>query len=128
MVKVVHETLLSTGLSASRLELEIRKASIIEDHDHGLHVVRQLKAFSVTIAIEAFGAAIPGCRALQLFLLDRVKINRSFIEDVFDESASAAILSATILLTNDLFISVLAEGMEKRENFEFLLAEGFPEM
>ncbi|GAA2844008.1 diguanylate cyclase/phosphodiesterase [Aminobacter aminovorans] len=128
LTKVVHETLLSTGLAASRLELEITEASIIEDRDRALHVVRQLKALGVTIAMDDYGVGYSSLSTLQIFPFDRVKIDRSFVEDVANDSAAAAIVRATILLANDLRIPVLAEGVEKRENFEFLRAEGCTEM
>jgi EAL domain-containing protein (putative c-di-GMP-specific phosphodiesterase class I) len=128
LTKVVHETLLSTGLAASRLELEITEASIIEDRDRALHVVRQLKALGVTIAMDDYGVGYSSLSTLQIFPFDRVKIDRSFVEDVSNDSAAAAIVRATILLANDLRIPVLAEGVEKRESFEFLRAEGCTEM
>lgn len=126
--KVVHETLLATGLAASRLELEITEASIIEDRERALHVVRKLKALGVTIAMDDYGIGYSSLSTLQIFPFDRVKIDRSFVEDVANDSASAAIVRATILLANDLRIPVLAEGVEKQENFEFLRAEGCSEM
>lgn len=126
--KVVHETLLATGLAASRLELEVTEASIIEDRDRALHIVRQLKALGVTIAMDDYGVGYSSLSTLQIFPFDKVKIDRSFVDDVASNDASAAIVRATILLANQLKIPVLAEGVERQENFEFLRAEGCAEM
>jgi len=115
--RLVHETLLSTGLAPSRLELEITEASIIDDRDRALHVVRQLKSLGVSIAMDDYGVGYSSLSTLQIFPFDRVKIDRSFVEDVANDTASAAIVRATILLANDLNIPVLAEGVEKQENF-----------
>jgi diguanylate cyclase (GGDEF)-like protein len=126
--KIVHETLLSTGLSASRLELEITEASIIEDRDRALHVVRQLKALGVSIAMDDYGTGYSSLSTLRIFPFDKVKIDRSFIEGVTTDDASAAIVKATILLASGLHISVLAEGVERQEHFDFLQAEGCTEV
>ena len=126
--KIVHETLLATGLAASRLELEITEASIIEDRDRALHVVRQLKALGVSIAMDDYGTGYSSLSTLRIFPFDKVKIDRSFIEGVTTDSASAAIVKATILLASGLRISVLAEGVERQEHFDFLQAEGCTEV
>ena len=126
--RLVHETLLSTGLAPSRLELEITEASIIDDRDRALHVVRQLKSLGVSIAMDDYGVGYSSLSTLQIFPFDRVKIDRSFVEDVANDTASAAIVRATILLANDLNIPVLAEGVEKQESFEFLRKEGCAEV
>ena len=126
--KIVHETLLATGLPASRLELEITEASIIVDRDRALHVVRQLKALGVTIAMDDYGTGYSTLATLQMFPFDKVKIDRAFVEGMTTDSASAAIVRATILLASDLKISVLAEGVERQEHFDFLQAEGCAEV
>ncbi|WP_269931881.1 putative bifunctional diguanylate cyclase/phosphodiesterase [Aminobacter sp. HY435] len=126
--KVVHETLLATGLAASRLELEVTEASIIEDRERALHVVRQLKSLGVSIAMDDYGVGYSSLSTLQIFPFDRVKIDRSFVEDVATNSAAAAIVRATILLANQLNIPVLAEGVEKQDSLDFLRAEGCAEV
>lgn len=126
--KVVHETLLATGLPASRLELEVTEASIIEDRERALHIVRQLKGLGVSIAMDDYGVGYSSLSTLQIFPFDRVKIDRSFVEDVATNSAAAAIVRATILLANQLNIPVLAEGVEKQDSLDFLRAEGCAEV
>ncbi|WP_165900001.1 putative bifunctional diguanylate cyclase/phosphodiesterase [Borborobacter arsenicus] len=126
--KIVHETLLATGLPASRLELEITEACIIEDRERALHVVRQLKALGVTIAMDDYGTGYSSLSTLQIFPFDKVKIDRSFVEGMTTDTASAAIVRATILLASDLRIAVLAEGVERQEQVDFLQAEGCTEI
>lgn len=126
--KIVHETLLATGLPASRLELEVTEASIIEDRERALHVVRQLKALGVTIAMDDYGTGYSSLSTLQIFPFDKVKIDRSFVAGMTTDTASAAIVRATILLASDLRIAVLAEGVERQEQVDFLQAEGCTEI
>ena len=78
--------------------------------------------------MDDYGVGYSSLSTLQIFPFDRVKIDRSFVEDVANDTASAAIVRATILLANDLNIPVLAEGVEKQENFEFLRKEGCAEV
>ncbi len=125
--RIVHETLLETGLAPSRLELEITEASIIDDLHGTLHVVRRLKALGVTISMDDYGTGYSSLSTLQTFPFDKIKIDRSFIEGVTTNKASTAIVKATILLASSLDIPVLAEGVESQEHFDFLRIEGCTE-
>ena len=126
--RIVHETLLETGFAPARLELEITEASIIDDLQGTLRVVRQLKALGVTIAMDDYGTGYSSLSTLQLFPFDKIKIDRSFVEGVTTNKASSAIVKATILLASNLDIPVLAEGVERQEHFDFLRAEGCTEV
>jgi diguanylate cyclase (GGDEF)-like protein len=122
--KIVHETLLDTGLSPSRLELEITETSIIDDHQKALHVVRQLKGFGVRIAMDDYGTGYSSLSTLQTFPFDKIKIDRSFINAVIDSEQASAIVRSTIILAESLKIPVLAEGVESSEHLSFLKMEG----
>lgn len=126
--RLVHEILLETGLSPSRLELEITEASIINDHNGTLRVVRHLKALGVTIAMDDYGTGYSSLSTLQVFPFDKLKIDRSFIDGVTSNKASMAIVRATILMAASLDIPVLAEGVERQDHFDFLRGEGCSEV
>lgn len=121
---LVHQTLLRTGLNASRLELEITESSIIADHQHALHVIRQLKALGVTIAMDDYGTGYSSLSTLQTFPFDKIKIDRSFVNAVTENDQADAIVKSTIILANSLRIPVLAEGVESEGHLEFLRREG----
>ena len=122
--RIVHEVLLSSGLAPSRLELEITEASVIQDRERTLHVVRQVKALGVGVAMDDFGTGYSSLATLQSFPFDKVKLDRSFIETLNTNEVSASIVKATILLASSLRIAVVAEGVERPEQAEFLRAEG----
>ena len=126
--KMVHEILYSSGLPANRLELEITEASLIEDRERTLHVIRQLKTLGVTIAMDDYGTGYSSLSTLQMYPFDKVKIDRSFINGVTANETSAAIVKATILLASSLRMSVLAEGVERQDQADFLRAEGCTEI
>jgi diguanylate cyclase (GGDEF)-like protein len=126
--RIVHETLIETGLEPARLELEITEASIIDDLDGTLQVMRQLKLLGVAIAMDDYGTGYASLSTLQKFPFDKIKIDRSFVEGVGVDKASTAIVKATILLASNLDIRVLAEGVERQEHFDFLRDEGCAEV
>ncbi|MCB2064832.1 MAG: bifunctional diguanylate cyclase/phosphodiesterase [Novosphingobium sp.] len=125
--KLVHEVLLESGLSAKRLELEITESSIIGDQQHALHVVRQLKAFGIRIAMDDYGTGYSSLSTLKTFPFDKIKIDQSFIKTVDTSEQSGAIVRSTLILAESLNIPVLAEGVETADHLEFLRREGCAE-
>ncbi len=121
---MVDEILASTGLSASRLELEITESSIIEDHHHALAIVRKLKARGVKIAMDDYGTGYSSLSTLQNFPFDKIKIDRSFIADIDTSAQAMAIVRSTIILAESLQIPVLAEGVESASHLQFLREQG----
>lgn len=120
----VREILVETGLSPSRLELEITESGILADQQNALHIVRSLKAMGVHIAMDDFGTGYSSLSTLQNFPFDKIKIDRGFIDGVTTNRQSAAIVRSTIILAQSLDIPVLAEGVENEEHMSFLCGEG----
>jgi diguanylate cyclase (GGDEF)-like protein len=125
--QVIHRILLDTGLPPSRLELEITESSIINDQQNALHVVRQLKAMGVMIAMDDYGTGYSSLSTLQAFPFDKIKIDRSFIADIGTSEQAGAIVRSTIILAGSLHIPVLAEGVESESHLEFLKGNGCDE-
>jgi len=122
-IETVEEILEDTGLPPDRLELEITEASMIDDHDHTLKVMHRLKDMGIRIAMDDFGTGYSSLSTLQAFPFDKIKIDRSFIQDVHVNLQRAAIVRSTLLLGAALDIPVLAEGVETWEELAFLQAE-----
>ncbi|MBO6719609.1 MAG: EAL domain-containing protein [Rhizobiaceae bacterium] len=125
--QIVHQILLETGLSPSRLELEITESSIISDQQNALHVIRQLKSMGVMIAMDDYGTGYSSLSTLQAFPFDKIKIDRSFISDLGTSEQAGAIVRSTIILADSLKIPVLAEGVESETHMEFLTNQGCEE-
>lgn len=123
----VHETLIRTGLSPRRLELEITESMIIADRTRALHILRQLKNLGVTIAIDDFGTGFSSLDTLNAFRFDKIKIDRSFLKDSESNPQSKAIIRAILALGRSLEIKVLAEGVETSKQLELLKLEGCEE-
>lgn len=122
-VSLVQDILATTGLSPSRLELEITEASLIDDHTDALNVMQKLKAMGIAIAMDDFGTGYSSLATLQAFPFDKIKIDRSFVHDVHMNMQRSAIVRSTLLLGAALDIPVLAEGIEKLEELAFLQKE-----
>ncbi|NTH79739.1 EAL domain-containing protein [Agrobacterium rhizogenes] len=127
LARLVHEILLETGLSPSRLELEITESTIIADKTRTLHVLRQIKALGVTIAIDDFGTGYSSLDTLRSFPFDKIKLDRSFMSEVEGSIQAKAIVRAVLTLGRSLEIPVLAEGVETNHQLEILKVEGCDE-
>jgi diguanylate cyclase (GGDEF)-like protein/PAS domain S-box-containing protein len=117
---LVHEILLETGLSPARLELEITEGVLIGDFSRAMAILRRLKAMGVRIAMDDFGTGYSSLSYLQSFPFDKIKIDQVFIANLLHSPQSAAIVRAVIGLGQGLKLPVVAEGVETREQFDFL--------
>lgn len=127
-VEQIADTLMESGLQASRLELEITEASIIDDHNYTLGVIHKIKAMGVRIAMDDFGTGYSSLATLQAFPFDKIKIDRSFVTGVQSDTKMAAIVRATLMIGQALEIPVLAEGAETQSDMDFLQAENCGEV
>ncbi|WFS25101.1 bifunctional diguanylate cyclase/phosphodiesterase [Rhizobium rhododendri] len=121
---LVHTVLLDTGLNPARLELEITETSIITDKDRALHALRQIKQLGVSIAIDDFGTGYSSLETLRAFPFDKIKLDRSFMDQVETSPQAKAIVRAILALGQSLEVPVLAEGVETRVQLDILLSEG----
>jgi len=120
---LVHSILLETGLAPSRLELEVTEGVLIDDFSRTVSILRRLKALGVRIAMDDFGTGYSSLSYLQAFPFDKIKVDQRFISNLNHDAQSATIVRAVIGLARGLDIPVVAEGVETKEQLEFLAAE-----
>jgi diguanylate cyclase (GGDEF)-like protein/PAS domain S-box-containing protein len=125
---LVHEVLLETGLTPSRLELEITEGVLVDDFARAVSHLRRLKNLGVRIAMDDFGTGYSSLSYLQSFPFDKIKIDQSFISKLSQNSQSKTIIRAVIGLGRGLDLPVIAEGVETEEQLAFLSKEGCNEM
>jgi len=125
---LVHSVLLKTGLSPSRLELEITEGVLIDDFSRAVSILRRLKSLGVRIAMDDFGTGYSSLSYLQSFPFDKIKIDRAFIANLDRSPQSAAIVRAVIGLGRGLALPVVAEGVETEAQLAFLLQEACNEV
>ncbi|MBX3477153.1 MAG: EAL domain-containing protein [Brevundimonas sp.] len=126
--RLVHQVLLETGLAPSRLELEITETAMITDLERTIHVLRQLKALGVSIAMDDFGTGYSSLSTLRAFPFDKIKLDRSFMSELDGSPQARAIIRAVLTLGESLDIPVLAEGVETPGQLDFLREQGCDEV
>ncbi|WP_028134961.1 putative bifunctional diguanylate cyclase/phosphodiesterase [Bradyrhizobium japonicum] len=124
----IHQILLETGLTPTRLEVEITEGVLIGDFTGALHLLRRLKALGIRIAMDDFGTGYSSLSYLQSFPFDKIKIDRGFISNLDASPQSAEIVRAVLSLAHALNIPVLAEGVETEAQRTFLAREACEEM
>lgn len=120
----VVNALAQSGLSPSRLILEITESVLLTDDTRTLDILRQLRALGVRIALDDFGVGHSSLSYLQKFSFDRIKIDKSFVQHAEDGMMNTAIRRAILGLGNDLGIEIVVEGVETEEQRDMLLYEG----
>ncbi len=120
---IVRKALLTSGLEACRLELEIKEAVLINAPERAAEVLQQLKALGTTIAIDDFGTGYSSLASLQSFPVDRIKIDRSFISGLGKSPKAETLVRAMANLGTDFNVPVIAEGVETWSQLEFITGE-----
>ncbi|HEX2778028.1 MAG TPA: EAL domain-containing protein [Gemmatimonadaceae bacterium] len=119
-VPLISEILGETGITPETLELELTESMAMQSDGDTLGKLRELKRLGVRISIDDFGTGYSSLSALRLFPADSLKIDRSFVGDLATDPDDAAIAEAVIALARSLKLHVIAEGVETREQLEFL--------
>ena len=121
---LVMRVLADTGLPPERLELEITETALIELAAECLPALRQFKAMGITIVLDDFGTGYSSLSQLAMFPFDRIKIDKSFTQNLTKRSECAAIISATLTLAQSLDIATTAEGVETVDQYRLLRLAG----
>jgi diguanylate cyclase (GGDEF)-like protein/PAS domain S-box-containing protein len=119
LVDTVQSALDESGLEPGCLELEITESIAMENLELTIEMLTALRTIGVSIAIDDFGTGHSSMSYLKKFPIDALKIDRSFIEDLPNGVADAAIARSIIQLADGLKLRVVAEGVETKEQAEF---------
>ena len=126
--QIVHGILIETGLSPMRLELEVTESALFKDYQRALDNLRRLKALGVRIAMDDFGTGFSSLSTLQSFPFDKIKVDKSFVENIHRDARATVIVKAVLGLGRSLDIPVVAEGVETDEQLQFLRGEDCAEV
>ena len=124
----VVRALWESGLDPRLLELEITESALMRDEKTSLAVLQELKRVGVRVSLDDFGTGFSSLALLKIIPVDTLKIDRSFIRDVANDSDDAAIVSAILAMAEQLGLTVVAEGVETEQQREFLRARGCDQM
>ena len=128
LMQVVVGALAASGLDPTRLEIEITETVLLHNKEATLAVLHQLRALGIRIAMDDFGTGYSSLTYLQCFPFDKIKIDRSFVKDITENSGSLNIVRAVAALARGMGMMATAEGVETREQLDQITSEGCTEM
>jgi EAL domain-containing protein (putative c-di-GMP-specific phosphodiesterase class I) len=105
---------------AQHLELEITESVAIDNFDDTISKLNQIRSTGIKVALDDFGTCYSSLNYLRQFPIDALKIDRTFINEVMFNSQTASIVKSIISIAHSLDLSVIAEGVETEEQFNFL--------
>jgi diguanylate cyclase (GGDEF)-like protein/PAS domain S-box-containing protein len=120
LAQTIAKILAETNFDASLLELEISAATLMDNIDYSKHLINQLKALGVKIAVDGFTTGFLALEYLKQIPLDTLKIDRSLVQQLTDSPQDLAIVTALIELAKGFNLRVVAEGVETAEQVELL--------
>ena len=119
-IETVRRALDSSGLPASLLELEITESVLLKNAERAIYLLHELKKIGVGLALDDFGTGYSSLSYLKDLPIDKVKIDRSFVQELISDPRDAAITQGIISMAHHLNLKVVAEGVESAEQADFL--------
>lgn len=126
-IENIRAILKDTGLDSKYLEIELTESVLMKDIELTLTALHSLKDMGIQLAIDDFGTGYSSLSYLRQFPIDTLKIDQSFVRDIATIESDATIVSAVIGMGNNLKLKVTAEGVETKEQLEFLLEKNCTE-
>jgi diguanylate cyclase (GGDEF)-like protein/PAS domain S-box-containing protein len=124
LLRKVSRIMKQENMPPNALELEVTENIVMQDPAAAADTLKKLRTLGVRIAIDDFGTGYSSLSYLKRFPLDALKIDQSFVRDLTLDPNDAAIVEASITLGKKLGLEVVAEGVETKEQFEFLRTHG----
>lgn len=126
LVEKIHDILDETGLEPSYLELEITERMAMSNEEEILETLHALRRLGVLVSIDDFGTGYSSFKYLSVFPITKLKIDRMFLDE--QKKENQAIVKSIIHMSHSLNMKVIAEGVETREQLDFLTSERCDEM
>src|SRR3569623_591600 len=124
--RMITQILAETGLPASALDLEITEGMLAQPSENNIATLEKLSLMGIQLSIDDFGTGYSNLAYLQRFPIHALKIDRSFVSSIGQDSNDTALVKAIIAMANSLHLKVLAEGVETEQQVDFLKLHGCP--
>lgn len=121
LIDNIEKILSETGLDPSWLELEITESGIMQNESESILRLERINKLGIIISIDDFGTGYSSLSKLKTYPINTLKIDKSFIDDIPGDSVSQDIVISIIELAHNLGYSVVAEGVERKEQLDFLI-------
>ena len=119
-MKTVSSTLMKTGADSKHIEVEVTESLLLNDPDEIAEILGQLKRMNMHVDIDDFGTGYSSLSYLRILPIDTLKIDKSFIDALSEDSSGKSIVSTIIQLAHTLGMTVIAEGVEQEEQLDYL--------
>jgi diguanylate cyclase (GGDEF)-like protein/PAS domain S-box-containing protein len=126
--EMVSGILQETGLPAPCLELELTESAAMHDPEAAIATMNALHQQGVLMSVDDFGTGYSSLNYLKRFQVYKLKIDQSFVKDVLEDPEDASIVNTVIKMAHSLGLVTIAEGVETREQLEFLRSQGCEEI
>lgn len=120
----VMGALSNNSLAPERLELEITERLLLDNSIETAEILRELDRAGIRLSVDDFGTGYSALSYLKSYPFDTLKIDKSFIQDVMKEPEDASLVRAIINMAHSLGLTIIAEGVEKESQTNFLKQEG----
>ncbi|MCF1184198.1 EAL domain-containing protein [Marichromatium gracile] len=120
----VDRELTASGLSPERLELELTESTIMQHNRRGMEILEALRALGIALSIDDFGTGYSSLAYLKRLPIDKLKIDKSFVQGIPEDRNDAEIAATIIAMARNLNLRVLAEGVETEAQRDFLHQAG----
>lgn len=120
----LQNTILNTGFKTKYLEIEVLEKQIMKDMERGVIILKNVKSLGISISVDDFGTGYSSLSYLQKLPIDKLKIDKSFIQNLIDDEGSQKIVTTIISLAKSLKLNIIAEGAETKEQVDFLVEAG----
>jgi len=120
IVDTIAEVLRETRIDAHCLEIEITESTVMHDAEQFISMLGELNELGVQISLDDFGTGYSSLSYLKRFPVDRLKVDRSFVQDIVSDADDATIVRTIIALGHNLGLRVVAEGVENEQQIDFL--------
>ncbi len=124
LIGTIVSALSASGVAPERLELEITESVLLKKSEENKALLHQIRRLGVHISLDDFGTGYSSLNYLRSFPFDKIKIDRSFVNDIDSREDSRAIVRAVTDLARSLNMTTTAEGVEREEQLQQLIAEG----
>ena len=124
----LNKILSNTQIDPKKIEIEITESFIVSDSKFVLEVLNKIKEIGISLAIDDFGTGYSSLSYLKKLPIDRLKIDKSFVDDLPDSQESISVVKAIISLAKAFELSITAEGVETKKQLDFLVEQNCDEI
>lgn len=120
LIQTIYEIIDETGVDPKRIELEITESAALEDIDYTIDTINELKKLGLSFSLDDFGTGYSSMSYLKCLPVNNLKIDKSFLDTIMEDTSDQKIVQGIITLAENLNLNVIAEGVERKEQEEFL--------